>query len=523
MAPGRKDRETVPPGGEAGAERGMLEEETLLREIGSPRILVVGDVILDTYIRGKVRRISPEAPIPVFEGGERIYRLGGAGNVAANLRALGASTALAGCVGTDPEGERILALLEELGVETPGLVRTEGRPSTRKTRFLSRDHQLLRWDEEETRPLEGETARRIENWLREEAPSFDAVVFSDYGKGVLTEGVIAAAVERARGLGIPLVVDPKGRDFGRYRGATHITPNQMETEVATGIPLDSPEAVERAADRLLQEVDLEAAVVTLGKEGIFFKTRAGEKGRLPARARALYDVTGAGDTVVSVLTFCLGAGVNLVSALKICNVAAGIVVGKLGAVPVSREEILGEIGLGRDSGKILDLDLLKGRLAAARERGERVVFTNGCFDILHAGHVRFLHEARSHGDLLVVGVNDDASVRRLKGEGRPVHPLGDRQEVLAALEDVDYLVSFSEDTPERLIREITPDVLVKGEDWRDKGVVGREWVESHGGKVILLPLHPGRSTTSALERLKAAEKERGGKEPGKPPSGEGKE
>ncbi len=501
----------------------MLEEETLLREIGSPRILVVGDVILDIYIRGKVRRISPEAPIPVFEGGERIYRLGGAGNVAANLRALGAVTTLAGCVGADPEGERILSLLGELGVNTAGLVRTRRRPSTRKTRFLSRDHQLLRWDEEETRPLEGETAEKIEEWLRAgEGPSFDAVVLSDYGKGILTGGVIAAAVEKARRLGIPLVVDPKGRDFRRYRGATHITPNQLETETATGIPLDTPEAVEKAADRLLREVGLQAAVITLGKEGIFFKTREGGKGRLPARARAVYDVTGAGDTVVSVLTFCLGAGVKLASALKICNVAAGIVVGKLGAVPVSREEILREIGLGRDSGKILDLDLLKGRLAAARERGEKVVFTNGCFDILHAGHVRFLREARSQGDLLVVGVNDDASVQRLKGKGRPVHPLRDRLEVLAALEDVDYLVSFSEDTPERLIREITPDVLVKGEDWRDKGVVGREWVESHGGKVVLLPLYPGRSTTAALERLKAAEQEEGEGGPRKPPSGEGK-
>ncbi len=500
----------------------MLEEETLLREIGSPRVLVVGDVILDTYIRGKVRRISPEAPIPVFEGGKRIYRLGGAGNVAANLRALGAATALAGCVGADPEGEKILSLLGELGVETPGLVRTRERPSTRKTRFLSRDHQLLRWDEEETRPLDGETAGKIEEWLRREGPSFDAVVLSDYGKGVLTDEVIAAAVEKTRRLGIPLVVDPKGRDFRRYRGATHITPNQLETETATGIHLDTPGAVEKAADRLLREVDLQAAIITLGKEGIFFKTREGEKGRLPARARAVYDVTGAGDTVVSVLSFSLGAGVNLPSALKICNVAAGIVVGKLGAVPVSREEILREIGLGRDSGKILDLDLLKGRLAVARERGEKMVFTNGCFDILHAGHVRFLREARSQGDLLVVGINDDASVRRLKGEGRPVHSLGDRLEVLAALEDVDYVVSFSEDTPERLIREITPDVLVKGEDWKDKGVVGRDWVESHGGRVVLLPLYPGRSTTAALERLKAAEPEEGEGGPGEPPSGEGK-
>ncbi len=499
----------------------MLEEESLLRNIGTPRVLVVGDLILDTYIQGKVRRISPEAPIPVFEGGRRLYRLGGAGNVAANLRALGAATSLAGCLGADPEGERIFSLLGELDVDASGIVRCGNRPTTRKTRFLSRDHQLLRWDEEETSPLGEETSRRIEKRLREEQGRFDALVLSDYGKGVLTEGVVRAAVERARQEGIPLVVDPKRRDYRFYRGATHITPNQLEAELATGISLESIEGVERAADRLLREVDLEAAVITLGKEGIFFKTRSGEKGRLPARARAVYDVTGAGDTVVSVLAFCLGAKTPLPSALKICNVAAGIVVGKLGAVPVSREEILREIGLGRDAGKILDLHSLKGRLASAREKGERVVFTNGCFDILHAGHVRFLREARSRGDLLVVGVNDDASVRRLKGPGRPVHPLQDRLEVLAALQDVDYVIAFSEDTPERLIRDLTPQVLVKGEDWKDKGVVGREWVESHGGEVVLLPLHPGRSTTASLDRLRGAEGGGGKGEGPEGPPGEG--
>jgi len=503
--------ETVSPGGGEGAERGMQEEEALFRSIGSPRVLVVGDLILDTYIRGRVRRISPEAPIPVFEGGDRFYRLGGAGNVAANLRALGADTSVCGCLGEDQEGKTLLSLLKSLGVETECLLRREDRPTTRKTRFLSQDHQLLRWDEEETSPLEGDVARRISTWLREGKGTYDALVLSDYGKGVLTEEVIRSAVERAGRDGIPLVVDPKGRDYAKYRGATHITPNRLEAELATGIPLSDPSMVEAAADRLLSMLDLQAGIVTLGKEGIFYKTRSGEKGLLPARARAVYDVTGAGDTVVSVLAFCLGAGLPLAPALKLCNVAAGIVVGKLGAVPVTREEILSELGTARDSGKILDLPSLLGRLAAAGERGERVVFTNGCFDILHAGHVRFLREARSRGDILVVGVNDDASVRRLKGEGRPVHPLEDRMEVLAALEDVDYVVSFPEDTPERLIREITPQVLVKGEDWKEKGVVGREWVESHGGEVVLLPLLPGRSTTKSLEKLK---KGKGGKREG---------
>ena len=366
------------------------------------------------------------------------------------------------------------------------------------------------WMKIRHRPLEGRVAERIEKWIRERASGFDALVLSDYGKGVLTEEVIGASVELARREGISLVVDPKGRDFTRYRGATHITPNRLEAELATGIPLEDPAGVEAAADRLIEQVGLEAGIITLGKEGIFYKTRSGENGRIPARARAVYDVTGAGDTVVSVLAFCLGAKVDLVPALKLCNVAAGIVVGKLGAVPVSREEILQEVGMGRNSGKILDLPLLRGRLASAREKGARVVFTNGCFDILHAGHVRFLREARARGDLLVVGVNDDASVARLKGEGRPVHPMEDRMEVLAALEDVDFVISFPEDTPERLIRDLTPQVLVKGEDWRDKGVVGREWVESHGGEVVLIPLLPGRSTTASLDKLRDKKEKDGG-------------
>ncbi len=480
------------------------ELERALRERGTPRVLIVGDLLLDRYVSGEVRRISPEAPIPVVTAKGAEERLGGAGNVAANLRAMGAAVDLVAAVGEDGPAETLRRLLADLGVDTGGLCTAADRPTIVKTRVLSGVQQMLRVDWEDPRPLEGADEERCIERVRALAARADALVLSDYGKGVLTPRVLAAAIAAARERGAPVLVDPKGDDYTRYRGATLVTPNRREAEEALGRKLSDLEEVERGAAELCATCGLDAAVVTLGAEGILWRAAAGEGGREPTRARAVFDVTGAGDTVVAHLALHLAAGRDLGVAVALANLAAGVVVGKLGASSVTEQELLAQLGERAPAeGKVLATEAeLDAQLALWRAEGRRIVMTNGCFDILHAGHVDYLRFAASKGDVLLVALNDDASVRRLKGEGRPVNTLEDRMAVLAALEMVDAVCSFGEDTPEEIVRRVTPQVLVKGEDWRERGVVGREWVERHGGEVVLAPLVPGRSTTGILERAR---------------------
>jgi D-beta-D-heptose 7-phosphate kinase/D-beta-D-heptose 1-phosphate adenosyltransferase len=339
--------------------------------------------------------------------------------------------------------------------------------------------------------------------LKDRAKRAKALVLSDYGKGVLTDAVLKVAIEAARAAKIPVLVDPKGDDYERYRGATLLTPNRKEAEQALGRKLGRIEDMERAADDLMRMSDLDAAVITLGADGIYFKTRGGESGHVPAQARAVFDVTGAGDTVVAQLAFHLGDGVPLGAAVELANQAAAITVGRLGTHAVSRGELAAHLAESfPHGGKVVRGNEVEALLAQWRKEGKRIVFTNGCFDLLHVGHVSLLRFAKSRGDVLIVGVNDDASVKRAKGEERPVTTLDERMEMLAALEMVDAVTSFGEDTPLKLIERVTPHVLVKGQDWADKGVVGREWVESHGGMVAIATMVPGKSTTSILERSK---------------------
>ncbi|MEO0662233.1 MAG: D-glycero-beta-D-manno-heptose 1-phosphate adenylyltransferase, partial [Planctomycetota bacterium] len=342
-------------------------------------------------------------------------------------------------------------------------------------------------------------------------PDTDLVILSDYGKGTLTRPVIEAAVRAARAKGIPILVDPKGSDFAKYRGATLVTPNRKEAEGALGRPIASLDDLPGAADELIETAGLDLTLITLGAEGIYFKTRAGTdapvtEGRIPTQARAVFDVTGAGDTVVSHLAFHLALGVELEAAVALANHAAGIVVAKLGTHSVTRAELFDRLmeSLPHE-GKVVPRDGIGAVVEGLRRQSKRIVFTNGCFDVLHAGHVEYLRFARSKGDVLVVGVNDDESVSRLKGPTRPVNGLADRMTVLAALESVDIVLPFTEDTPENLVRDVTPDILVKGEDYKDKLVVGADWVESHGGQVVLAPFLAGRSTTTMLERARSSE------------------
>jgi len=473
-------------------------------ELPSLPILVVGDLILDCYIEGAATRVSPEAPVLVFESGAQRQLLGGACNVAANLVALGARASVLGVVGEDPAGSELIELMRRCGIDTEAVLRDKGRPTTRKTRFVSRTAQILRVDEEHRQPVDGALAERLLATLAQRPFPYRAVLLSDYGKGMLSPAVIQAAIAAARSAGVPVVVDPKGRDYSIYRGVDLLTPNREEAEAATGIAIGGLDDLHRIAERLRAITGVRTVTVTLGKDGIFYETEDGGAHVIPTVARAVFDVTGAGDTVVAVLTYTQAAGLDIADSLRLANIAAGVVVGRFGTWAVSRREVLEVMG-ERGSGKILQRAEAVSVAARLRVEGRRLVFTNGCFDVLHSGHTEYLRRAREYGDALMVGVNGDESVRRQgKGDDRPINPLAERMAVLAALESVDYVVPFEEDTPLELIREVTPAVLAKGEDWRDKGVVGREWVEAHGGQVVLVPLVPGRSTTALIERIRRA-------------------
>lgn len=488
------------------------ELESALERLGHPRVLIVGDVIMDRYVFGDVGRISPEAPIPVLAARQNELRLGGAGNVAANLRRMEASVCVVGVVGDDGHGRAMAEAFEQAGIEAR-LVVDASRPTIEKTRMMSGVQQMLRVDWEDPRDISGDVYERVLAAACDAVAESDAVVLSDYGKGTLPPGVLAGVIAAARARGIPVLVDPKGTDYTRYRGATLITPNKKEAEQAVGRKLAGPQDVSEAARELIELAELGLIVITLGADGIYFRSSGAggdvREHRAPAAARAVYDVTGAGDTVVAHLALYLADRWDVVEAIEMANHAAGIVVGKLGTHSVTREELRTRLSENLPhTGKVLDEGTLSGTIEAWRREGKRIVFTNGCFDVIHVGHVEYLRFARQRGDVLLVGVNSDESISRLKGPTRPVNPLEDRLKVLAAMEMVDAVVPFEDDTPKLLIERVTPDVLVKGADWADKGVVGREWVESHGGRVVLAPLVAGRSTTAILERARGGRAER---------------
>ena len=475
-----------------------------------PRVLLVGDMILDRYVHGSTERVSPEAPIMVLAATREEHRAGGCGNVAANLRALGAAVTCVSVVGADDSAARVRELFAAAGLGDDGLIVDGSRPTIRKTRVVAQSQQLLRIDEEQARPLAPEVETQLLRRLERALPDADIVVVSDYGKGVLTDAVLERLCRpRGGGRRPRVLVDPKGRNYARYRGATMLTPNKLEAESATGIALDGQDGIRRAALQLCRMAELEAAIITLGAAGMYCCTADGSREwSIPARARSVYDVTGAGDTVIATLAFALASGADVEAAMQLATAAAGVKVQRFGVVAVTPAEI--ETALlegGPSSDKIVERDELLRRLVLERAAGRRVVFTNGCFDVLHVGHLEYLQEARALGEVLVVGVNDDDSVRRQgKGPGRPVNRAQDRVTLLAGLECVSYVTLFSEDTPLELIRAVSPDVLVKGADWEGKGVVGQSWVEGRGGKVVLARLREGYSTTETLRRMASEER-----------------
>lgn len=459
----------------------------------STHVLVVGDIILDRYWFGATSRISPEAPVPVVRIESTEDRPGGASNVAMNVISLGAKATLIGVTGVDEAAEKLMRELQAKGIQCR-FKRVSGVTTITKLRVLSQHQQLIRLDFEDG--LQGFQKESLLEDYRVSLHQADIVVLSDYAKGSLAG--IEDLIERARTAGKAVIVDPKGQDFSRYRGATVITPNLKEFQGVAGA-CDEENALVDKARRLCEQLSLEALLVTRGEQGMTLVPKEADAIHLPARSREVYDVTGAGDTVVAVLAASLAAGYSLVQATTLANTAAGLVVAKLGAAAVSGNELEAALRENMDGDAvILDEESLIRAVQAARLGGETIVMTNGCFDVLHAGHVRYLAEAKKLGDRLIVAVNDDASVRRLKGPGRPVNPLTHRLAVLAGLKSVDWVVAFSEDTPRRLICRTLPDILVKGGDYRPDQIAGGDCVIAAGGQITTLPYLAGCSSSRII-------------------------
>ena len=476
--------------------------ELLEGGFGQLKVLVVGDLMLDRYILGEVDRISPEAPVPVLRHAQRYERPGGAANVAMNLAGLGCTTLLAGFWGNDTEQRELAVFLEKAGVDTTGVVTTT-LPTISKTRILGRMQQLLRLDIESRERPSAENQQHLLERVEQLVSKVHAVVLSDYAKGALTAELCEAAIRTARRLGVPVLVDPKSTDFSMYSGATAVCPNLKELSAATGVAVHEIEELLIAGEAQRREHDLTYLTLTMSEKGIRVLSEAGTF-HSPARAREVYDVSGAGDTVIATMAACLAAGLTIETAVELANLAAGIVVGKVGTVPIAVHELIAALtpssGI-RAGEKILDGDRLVKRVAEWRAAGESIVFTNGCFDILHVGHITLLEDCRRFGSKLVLGLNSDDSISRLKGPSRPIVGERERSRVMAALAAVDAVVLFKEDTPLELIRLVMPDVIVKGGDYVAENVVGYEDVTALGGRVEIVPTVEGFSTTNLVKKL----------------------
>lgn len=483
-----------------------------LGEFAKSRILVIGDMMLDRYIWGDVERISPEAPVPVFHINRRSDVPGGAGNVVLNLIGLGCSVTVIGVIGNDAPGERLSMLLQKPGVQAHVLI-DPSRSTITKTRILSQGQQLLRLDEEESFPVSIDIKNRIVELVKTSLTTCDAIIFSDYGKGLLqTEELAQEIINLAKDRNIPVIIDPKGKDWCRYTGATCVTPNTKEFEHVVGEKLTDKKQLVLAMRSIMAKYNLGWLVVTRGSHGLCLMDKSGKPIFIPALSKHVYDVSGAGDTVIATLTLGVGAGFTFPDSAKIANLAAGIVIGKIGTQPINLFElkaslkIVGFDAFSSDSHKITSLPAAVMQVDAWKSNRQKIVFTNGCFDLLHPGHIHILKQARDLGDRLVVAVNSDASVRRLKGPSRPILTEHDRVSLLSSLSCVDLVLIFDEDTPEDMLKPLSPHILVKGADYKPEEVVGRSIVESYGGQVHLVKLLTGYSTTAIATKVIEAHK-----------------
>jgi D-beta-D-heptose 7-phosphate kinase/D-beta-D-heptose 1-phosphate adenosyltransferase len=476
----------------------------ILDNLGTPSLLVVGGFMVDRYVWGDVERISPEAPVPVLRVKREEDRLGGAGRVLHDLATLHARTHAVGVVGNDASGKYFRGALKRLKIDCDGLVSQDGHPTTLKVRLVARVQHVYRVDYQSDGPYSATVEERLLRHVERKLPLVKAVLISDYHSCLPATRTIQEMLRLARKAGVPALVDPaRGADYRRYRRASVITPNRSEAASASGIAIHGLADAKAAARKLLCQLELDAVVVTLDKDGLLVVPRKGDPEHLPTRPRAVYDVTGAGDMVLALLGLAMAGGAGLREAAALANVAAGIEVEKMGAVPVTLNEIRSELADPEQAAvsKIKTPQEMIPILDEHRRRGETIAFTNGCFDLIHAGHISYLRFSRAQGDLLVAGLNSDRSVRALKGKDRPIQSQKERALILASLADVSYVVIFDEKTPLRLIKRLKPDVLIKGADWRDKGVVGAEFVEERGGKVVFAPYLDGLSTTDMIGRV----------------------
>ncbi len=479
------------------------DAESLFTRAREVRALVIGDLMLDEYLWGKAERISPEAPVQVADVRREDMRLGGAGNVVNNLLALGAGVSVCSVIGGDENGAILRHAFAGKGADVTGVFEDPLRMTSKKTRVLAANQQIVRIDRETREDISTGLEERILDFVANGKNHWDIILVSDYGKGLLTSRVLAGVIGSAKQRGIPVVVDPKGANYAKYRGATLITPNRREAEVASRVSIKDADSLHRAAECLLAEGAYDALLITRSSEGMSLFFPGGADVHIPTVAREVYDVTGAGDTVVATLGVGLACGLSFELAARLANVAAGIAVGKVGTSTVSPEEIIGSIRHEHQDSdiKIKNLDVLATCIEEEKKKGKRIAFTNGCFDLLHVGHVKYLQKAGTYGDLLVLGLNSDASVRRLKGDKRPLIGEGERAHILAALDCIDYVVIFDEDTPLRLLETLRPHVLVKGGDYTPEQVVGKDLVESYGGRIELVEFVDGRSTSNIIEKI----------------------
>jgi len=479
-------------------------------KLGSPKVLVVGDFMLDVYMYGDAERISPEAPVPVLKVMRTDYSCGGAGLVAANICALGGVPVCVGIIGKDANGEKLKELLKSKGADISGLMTVADRPTTTKQRLIGlaqhrHQQQLFRMDYENNEPLTEQQYERLAEIIEGKLGQADSVCLQDYNKGVLAEAFCKRAIRLAKGAKKKVLIDPSPiSDYSKYSGATLITPNRQETRLAVGFELKTIDDAARAAKQLVKKLKLESIVITLDKEGAYLRS-ADLSEHVTTRPRTVYDVTGAGDTVLATLALALAGGCDYRTAVQLSNIAGGIEVEKFGGATVTIDEVVTEIAyLNRGSeGKVRSIDSLVAELNWRRKRNQKVVFTNGCFDVIHRGHIEFLKFCKQQGDVVVVGLNSDKSVKIIKGPERPIHNQLDRAAVLAAMETVDCITIFDEPDPLKIIEKVKPDILVKGQDWEKKGVIGADFVKSYGGTVVLAPLVEGKSSTLVIEKMKA--------------------
>jgi len=473
------------------------------------RLLVVGDLMLDEYLWGEVDRISPEAPVQVVAIQKEDFVLGGAGNVVNNAVALGAIVSTAGVIGTGQNGQLLLKRFNELGVDTAGIIQEPDRATTQKTRIVAANQHVLRIDRETKQDISGPTLEKMIRLIEDKMPDIDVVLISDYGKGLITKNLLSKVTASANKHKKMTIVDPKGLDFSKYSGVSLLTPNKKEAALASGVEINNESSLEQAANKILQKISLDNLLITCGKDGMVLFEKNRKPYRVRAKARQVFDVSGAGDTVLAVFGLALASGASIHNSVAIANTAAGIVVGKVGTATISKQELASALK-SDDNGlpsKYKDLSELSALVEDLKKKGKRLVMTNGCFDLLHAGHIRLFSASKQLGDILIVAIDDDESVKLLKGSGRPVLNSKERVKILSALDTVDFVVVFSSQELIKLVEIIQPDVLTKGSNYTTTQVFGRERVEALGGKVVLIPVTEDISSTRIINTIKHSEKD----------------